>query len=59
MLILLWTSSLQFSEDQFTLCDKESHNAQCLLLKGSSAAEAAEKSKEYGINRDALLNELK
>lgn len=47
---------IQFKESQFTLRDKPSHIHQCVLLGGENSASV---SKTYGINRDALLNELR
>ena len=43
-------------ETDYTLHDKGSHASQCALLEGSDAEDV---SKEYGIKRNALLNELK
>ncbi len=42
-------------ESDFTLRDKASHQQQCSVLEGPSGKEA---SKQYGINRDSILNEL-
>ena len=45
---------LQFFEHQFILRTKALHQEHCAKL-----AEDASASKEYGINRDSILNELK
>ena len=47
---------IQFKDSQFTPRDKPSHIHQCVLLNGENSTSV---SKTYGINRDALLNELK
>ena len=46
---------MQFLEHQFTLRTKESHTEHLALLEGESASD---RSIEYGINRDSVLNEL-
>ena len=42
-------------ESDFTLRDKSSHQQQCSEVEGPSGKAA---SKEHGINRDSILNEL-
>ena len=46
---------IQFQESQFKLRDPDSHKQQCQLVKGSSGHEY---SKEYGINRESILDSL-
>ena len=46
---------MQFLESFFTLRDEHSHQDQCDELDGDSSGEV---SKEYGINRNSILNEL-
>lgn len=46
---------MQFQENQFTLRDSQSHKQHCQLLEGPSGQEY---SKEYGINRESLLDSL-
>ncbi len=49
-----FTFSKQFREDEFTLRDPNSHDLQCAEAETSSDA-----SKEYGVNRNSILNELR
>ena len=45
----------KFADNQFTSRDKVSHKNHCSLVAEDSSGTA---SKEYGINRDSILNEL-
>ena len=54
-IILLAFVILQFLENQFTLRDKVSHRGQCVDIANDPTGD---KSKEYGINWDYILNEF-
>ena len=43
----------QFREIDFILRDPSSHNQHCLEIENTTEA-----SREYGVNRDSILNEL-
>ena len=47
--------ALQFHEKQFVLRSEESHNSQCSRVEKDESGVA---SKEYGINRNSILNQL-
>ena len=47
---------MQFLESQFQLRNKEDHEKQCNMLKNDDSGKC---SKEFGIYRNACLNELK
>ena len=46
---------IKFTDRQFTSRDKISHKRHCRLVAEDSSGSA---SKEYGVNRDSILNEL-
>ena len=54
-IMLMMHSFAQFMDHLFISRDKMSHKDQCELIKKDSSGE---KSKEFGINRDSILNEL-
>ena len=54
--LLSYVVFLKFAEQHFQLRNKTDHITQCEEIKTDPTHE---KSKEYGINRDSILNELK
>lgn len=51
-----WFCAAQFSEKSFQLRTKDGHEAHCTSIEGDTSGESF---KEYGINRNSVLNKLK